>query len=114
MRNDKEFGSRIKQARQELGITIERAAEYCDVSESVWRQYEGGRRFPTLNRFVEVCLSMEQRPEYFLADELENLYDNINELISIVHGLKEKDIEILLAAAKEMRGHIQRKIDRDE
>ena len=53
MKNSSEFGSRIKLTRHELGITIERAAERCDVSESVWRQYEKGKRFPALNRFVE-------------------------------------------------------------
>jgi len=102
MIDGKVFGSRIKLARQERGLTIEKSAELCDVSESIWRQYERGARFPTINRFVELCRVMKQKPEYFLGNELDDLYKLMNRLISKMYKLPEEDLEILEATTDKM------------
>jgi len=102
MIDGKEFGSRIKLARQERGYTIEKSAELCDVSESIWRQYERGARFPTINRFIELCRVMKQRPEFFLGNELDDLYKTMTRLAAKLDQLPEEDLDILEAAADKM------------
>lgn len=106
------FGSRVKLARQERGYTIEKAAELCDVSESIWRQYERGARFPTINHFIELCKVMEQRPEYFLSNELFDLYKANDRLIEKLNKLPDEDLEILEAAADKMIERISMRANR--
>ena len=44
MKDRQGFGSRIKEMREYRNLTIEKAAELCDCSDSTWKQYERGER----------------------------------------------------------------------
>ena len=112
MINGREFGSRVKLSRQERGLTIEKAAALCGVSESIWRQYERGARFPTLSRFLTLCKVMEQRPEYFISGEIGELYRGMNRIASTMDQLPEEDLEILEATADKMLERLIKRTDK--
>lgn len=95
------FGNRIKVLRELRGLTIEQAAEMCDASVSVWRQYEKGERLPSLPKLKTICLALHQKPGYFFGPELNELLDDMNDverLKSKIDQLQPDDIEIIDAA----------------
>lgn len=101
---------RIKALRSLRGLTIEQAAEACDASVSVWRQYEKGERLPSLQKLITICLVLRRKPEYFFGPELDALQDGLNEteqLKAKIDQMQPDDIAVLDAAVSkrlELRG----------
>ena len=95
------FGQRIKKLRELRGYTMEQAAEYCEASVSVWRQYEKGERLPSLPMLKSICLVLRQRPEYFFGPELDGLMDDANDsekLKAKIDKLQPDDVAVVDAA----------------
>ena len=101
MDNRKAFGERIKTLRESCGLTIEYAAEKCDVSASTWRQYERGERLPSLPKLKRICLVLRRKPEYFFGFELNELLNDMSEVDKVkskIEQLTPDDLAILDAA----------------
>ncbi len=108
MKDRKGFGSRIRAAREIAKITIENAAELCDVAVITWKQYESGQRLPSIPKLIKICLTLRVKPEYLLGPELDGLQDNGNEMemlklqieqlgsddVAIVHSAVSKILEV--------------------
>lgn len=109
MKDKKGFGSRIKNGRENQALTIEFAAELCEVSSSSWQQYERGERLPSISNFIKICIILEVTPAYLLGPELDGLQGNLNEVeqlklkidqlnmeeIAIVHAAVSKCLELI-------------------
>ena len=101
MNNRKAFGLRIKTARETQKLTLESAAELCDVSLSTWKQYERGERLPSLPKFIKACIVLHVMPEYLIGSELDKLQDDMNEieeLKSKINQLSPEDRAVIHAA----------------
>lgn len=101
MDNKVGFGRRIKALRELRGLTIEQAAEDCEASVSVWRQYEKGERLPSLSKLKTMCLVLRQKPEYFFGPELDALMNDMSHterLKAKIEQLQPDDIEVIDAA----------------
>ena len=109
MEDRKAFGIRIKAVRESRNITVEKAAEFCDASESIWKQYEKGDRLPSLSKFIKMCVVLRVKPEYLFGPELDEMKDDIDEIerlknmieqlhpddVSVIHAAVSKRLEIM-------------------
>ena len=80
MKDRQGFGNRIKEMRELRNLTIEKAAELCDCSESTWKQYERGERLPSVPKLKSICLVLKVKPEYIYGSELDGLQEDITEI----------------------------------
>ena len=69
----KAFGSRLRQARKDRGLTSEKLSELCNINATYLRQIEGGTKIPSLPVFVSLCEELRVHPDYLLMDSLPNI-----------------------------------------
>ena len=111
MDDRKGFGARIKAIREFRNLSIERAAEMCEASESIFKQYERGERLPSLSKLKSLCLGLKVKPEYFFGPELDELMEDMTEaeqLKAKIDQLRSDEIAVLDAAVSkrlELRNH---------
>ena len=101
MKNKRAFGLRIRYAREYQKITLEKIAELCECSESIWKQYERGERLPSLSNFIKIINKLKVTPEYLLGDELAEMQENlanIEQLKLKIDQLHPDDIAVIEAA----------------
>lgn len=69
----KAFGSRLRQARKDRGLTSEKLSELCNINATYLRQIEGGTKIPSLPVFVSLCQELKVHPDYLLMDSLPDI-----------------------------------------
>ena len=97
------FGNRIKEMREYRKLTIEKAAELCDCSESTWKQYERGERLPSVPKLKSICFVLKVKPEYIYGSELDGLQEEITEMEQLklkIEQLSPDDITVIKAAVE--------------
>jgi len=103
MKDRQGFGNRIKEMRELRNLTIEKAAELCDCSESTWKQYERGERLPSVPKLKSICLVLKVKPEYIYGPELDGLREDITEIEQLkleIEQLSPDDIAVIKAAVE--------------
>ena len=80
MKDRQAFGLRIRAGRENQKLTLDSAAELCDVSLSTWKQYERGERLPSLPKFIKICILLRVKPEYLLGSELDEMKDDLTQI----------------------------------
>lgn len=103
MKDRQGFGYRIKEMRERRNLTIERAAELCDCSESTWKQYERGERLPSVPKLKSICLVLKVKPEYIYGSELDGLQEDTSEIEQLkleIDQLAPDDITVFKAAVE--------------
>ena len=101
MKDRQGFGNRIKQMREHQNLTIEKAAELCDCSESTWKQYERGERLPSVPKLKNICLALKVKPEYIYGPELDGLQKELSDIEQVklkIEQLSPDDIAVIKAA----------------
>ena len=66
------FAKRLKELRLKSGLTQIQFAEKIDVSVTQLSNYENGKRMPSLDTFIKMCLVLNKPAECFLNIEKEN------------------------------------------
>ena len=103
MKDKRSFGNRIREMREHRNLTIEKAAELCDCSESTWKQYERGDRLPSVPKLMSICLVLQVKPEYIYGPELDGLQEGIAEVEQLklkIEQLSPDDIAVINAAVE--------------
>lgn len=103
MKDRQAFGNRIKEMRENRNLTIEKAAELCDCSESAWKQYERGERLPTVPRLKSICLVLKVKPEYIYGPELDELQKDLPEIEQLkleIEQLPPDDLAVIKVAVE--------------
>ncbi len=67
--NYKEIGSRIKERRQDLGITQEVIANKLDVNPSHISNIECGRSHPSLTALIQIANILQCSVDFFISGE---------------------------------------------
>lgn len=101
MKDKKGFGNRIKEIREYRKLTIEKAAELCNCSDSTWKQYERGERLPSVPKLKNICLVLKVKPEYIYGSELDELQKDLSEVEQLklkIEQLSPDDIAVVKAA----------------
>lgn len=68
--NKKAFGTRLRQAKKDRGLTSEKLSELCNINATYLRQIEGGTKIPSLPVFVSLCNVLGASPNSLLIDSL--------------------------------------------
>ena len=76
----KDFGKRLKEARELCKLTQRELAILCDTDEAIIRSYEKGRRAPSKSMMLRLFDALKTPPDFFFQDELS------------FHPYKEKEI----------------------
>lgn len=63
---DHTFGGRLRQAREEAGLSQEALAEAIGVVRRTVASYEAGTKTPRLDRFAVIVEALDKPPEWFL------------------------------------------------
>lgn len=75
----KEFGKRVKQARNQINISSNQLGNLnCKVDPAFIRQIESGLKLPSIPIFVQICNSLQISPSYLLEKEIQIQNTNIN------------------------------------
>ena len=103
MKDRQGFGNRIKEMREHRNLTIEQAAGFCDCSESTWKQYERGKRLPSVPKLKSICLVLKVKPEYIYGSELDELQEDMTEIEQLklkIEQLPSEDIAVIKTAVE--------------
>ena len=63
------FGKKLKYFRNQIGITQEQLAEKLGVSYTQYQNYERGKSYPHMEKFIKLCQIMDVPADYLLSDE---------------------------------------------
>jgi len=64
---DAQVGSRIRSTRELMGLTRERFAELCDISDSFLADVELGKKSPTVRTLNKICVAAKISAEYIVS-----------------------------------------------
>ena len=96
------FAKRLKELRLKSGLTQIQFAEKIDVSVTQLSNYENGKRMPSLDTFIKMCLVLNKPAECFLNIEKENTYLS-DEQLHRLEQLDESELEKILNIIESMQ-----------
>lgn len=76
------LGSRIREARQKLGLSQRRLAEEAGVGEMYLSEIERGLKMPSMNIFLKIITALNVSADYILRDELPSGEKYLNQELS--------------------------------
>ncbi|MGN7456105.1 helix-turn-helix domain-containing protein [Paenibacillus pasadenensis] len=90
------IGKRIRRAREEKGLTQEALAEQLDVSNAYISKIERGRTPINLDRLSELCVVLEETPEYLLSGANRSSQDFLRgEIMEMLEGCSPEKIRLI-------------------
>ncbi|MCM3747119.1 helix-turn-helix domain-containing protein [Paenibacillus pasadenensis] len=90
------IGKRIRKAREDKGLTQEALAERLDVSNAYISKIERGRTPINLDRLSELCVVLEETPEYLLSGANSSAQDFLrNEIMEMLEGCPPEKIRLI-------------------
>ena len=100
------FGERLKNIRNEKGITQEQLASSCNTSAGLIRHIEKSRRKPGYDMLITICNELNTSPDYLLQDELKlTPTDDIDEIMRIVNQLTPNNVKLIKEVMKTWVSH---------
>ncbi len=95
------IGKRIRKARENKGLTQEKLAEQLDVSNAYISKIERGRTPVNLDRLSELCVVLEETPEYILGGTNKASNDFLRiEIIDMLEGCPPGKIKLISQIVK--------------
>lgn len=95
------LGSKIKELRQDAGLTQEKLAELTQVHFSYIGKIERGELVPSLKLLIEIAEKLDVPLNYLLqAEKSSQLKKSVSDLIALIKDLPEEDIKFLKNAGK--------------
>jgi transcriptional regulator with XRE-family HTH domain len=95
------IGKRIKQAREDKGLTQEKLAESLDVSNAYISKIERGKTPINLERLSAICGVLEESAEYLLNGANSSSRDYLrNEIMEMLEGCSAEKIKLIAAIIK--------------
>jgi len=90
------IGKRIKKAREQKGMTQEALAEHLDVSNAYISKIERGKTPLNLDRLSELCVVLEETPEYLLSGANSSSQDFLrHEIMDMLEGCSPEKIRLI-------------------
>jgi transcriptional regulator with XRE-family HTH domain len=81
----KEFGKRVRWAREELELTTAQIADMVGIHPTAWNNYEIGRRTPDLMRLPAICARLNVDISYLLTGSLEGVEQHLATRLAARH-----------------------------
>ena len=108
------FGSRIKQLRQEAGLTMEELARKLDVTKSRVNMWENKGVVPRHDVLTKVASIFSVTTDYLLGYDSENINSEDPKLEYLQRGLKKMDKNELETAEKLLKAMFEDIFNDDE
>lgn len=93
------FGERLKIARENMGYTKTKLAEFLGYGVSTVSEYERGNNKPNLDTFIQICKLLKRDANYFLQDNISGIEPKLNPddqyIIDCYKSLTPHDKEIV-------------------
>ncbi len=98
------FSQRLKQARENKGLTQAQVANAIGVAKSTYSGYETGNSEPSMNIIASLMKLFEVRPDFLWQDEVSFAEGNVieNKLLNMYRQLNEEGQEKLLGYADDL------------
>ncbi|MDF2926355.1 MAG: transcriptional regulator [Paenibacillaceae bacterium] len=95
------IGKRIRQARESKGLTQEQLAEKLEVSNAYISKIERGKTPINLDRLSDLCVMLEESPDYILRGANSGTQDYLrNEIIVMLEGCSAEKIKLISQVIK--------------
>lgn len=104
----KAFGKRLKAIRNERKLTADKLSEMVGVNPVFIRQIEGGVKLPSLQKLIDLCVSLKIYPNYLLAEDL--LFEDnaeMNDILSLFNTLTPKQLRTVYMTLKTLIVNLQ-------
>lgn len=98
-----QLASRLKEAREEQGLTQRELAEKAGLTASAVSQFEGGKREPSFNSMVKLARALEVSPSYLSGLEEYDVDPEIRAMFREFSDLDEADLDLLRTVAAGLR-----------
>lgn len=100
------LGSKVRLKRRELGYTIEKLAEICDISTGFLGHIESGTRAPSLETLYRLACALHSGVDYFLFDSADNTDNLLEQIGSAVRGSKPDSYKRFCNTVRILADHI--------
>lgn len=100
----RELGQRLARLRHERGLTQEELAERAGIATSYLSRIEIGMRQPTIVSLARIAAALRVPLWRCVADPADrSVRDPSSKLSRVAVGLTEKEVELLVAIARELK-----------
>ena len=108
------IGKRLKQLRQEKGLSIRELAKYVDISHNTLAAYERHDMMPSLENGYKIAEYFEMPIEYFLKGK--KVFTDFNDatLLELFREVDEMDTEYRTTAKRYMKKLVKNYKDKRE
>ncbi|TBL80854.1 helix-turn-helix domain-containing protein [Paenibacillus thalictri] len=95
------IGKRIRKARENKGFTQEQLAESLSVSNVYVSKIERGKTPINLDRLSQICMVLEESPEYMIGGANHASEDYLrHEIITMLEGCSPEKIKLISSVIK--------------
>ena len=84
------FGDRIREAREEAGLTQGQAANKIGMGQSYWSKIERGKLSPTRKTILQLCTALDISPSSLFAQDILTIGSFIELLADLVVAIKDE------------------------
>jgi transcriptional regulator with XRE-family HTH domain len=89
-----QVGSRIRASRELMGLSRERFAELCDISDSFLSDVERGKKSLTVKTLNKICVAANLSADYIvLGVAPEGVTDEVAALVALLKGLPSHQLQ---------------------
>lgn len=100
--NQNQFAQRLAELRVQKGVSARDMSLSMGQSDSYINKVENGQTFPSMSVFFYICDYLDISPKDFFDFESTNP-TKANELFNVAKGLKEEQLDSLIALAKGLK-----------
>ena len=93
------FKDRLKQARQNKGMTQEQLAHEIGIAKSTVAGYEVGNREPTMNKILEIMQVLDTDANFLWQDEMEDIKNSPDPVETVS---EEEELQSLIVDLTEL------------
>ena len=99
------IGEKLRQVREAQGLTQDALAMRLGTDRKVISKHESGQQDMKMSSFIDYLEVLDVTPDQLLPEHtyMKKEVLKIDRLITIAKNLTERDIDILLAAAEQMK-----------
>ena len=103
----KEMGKRVAQRRKELGLTQEKAAERCGLSQQFFASIETGGKNVRGESLLKLAMGLDISADYLLTGRVTDL--ELDQLLQRLRQLPGEEYRHMLTVIKEYLGAVGRR-----
>lgn len=103
------LGHRIRQKRNQLGLSQEKLAEACDLTQPFIGSIERGKKKPSVCTIVKIANALNISTDYLLSDSLTNKNNNQFEYTeSLMSDMDDYEVECINNTIVQMKKMVYR------